>query len=101
MAVNEDISYNAIIGRTMLKEMRVITSIYNLAIKLPTLNGIRCLQGCKSDSSECYTSALHTAKQTYKHVLLADGGPQLDSCYKYVKKMTDKWDKKVQHPCAI
>ncbi|XP_074346144.1 uncharacterized protein LOC141684906 [Apium graveolens] len=54
MLVNEEISYNAILG----------------------------------ESRACYVQALRTTEQTYKHVLLEDGGPSLDSCYKQVEPPT-------------
>lgn len=53
MIVNEDISYNGILGRPILKEMRVVTSIYHLSMKFPTPNGIGCIRGCQADSREC------------------------------------------------
>ncbi|XP_074327541.1 uncharacterized protein LOC141665455 [Apium graveolens] len=79
MVGNEDISYNAIIGRPLLKDMRVITSIYHLSLKFLTPNGVGCVRGNQSQSRECYVQALHTAEQMYKHMLLEDEGPSMDT----------------------
>ncbi|KAK1380894.1 hypothetical protein POM88_027638 [Heracleum sosnowskyi] len=87
MVVNEDISYNCIVGRPLLKEMRVVTSIYHLSMKFPTPNGIGCLKGCQVDSRECYSKALRTAEQASKHLLLVDGGTT-DNCYRYQEAST-------------
>lgn len=55
MVVNEDMSYNETIGRPFLKEMRVVTSIYHISMKFSNPNKIWCIQGCHTDSNECYT----------------------------------------------
>lgn len=54
MMVDHGSSYNAIIGRPLLKEMRVVTSIYHLSMKFPTPGGIGVVRGCQYDSRECY-----------------------------------------------
>ena len=97
IVVNEDISYNAIVGRPLLKEMRVITFICHLSLKFPTPNGIGCMQGCQRDSRECHVKALRTAEQTYKHVLLVDGGPLLESCNKYVGTPKEEGERQERH----
>ncbi|XP_074347334.1 uncharacterized protein LOC141686183 [Apium graveolens] len=61
VVVNEDISYNGIIGRPLLREMRIITFIHHFSIKFPTPNGIGWVKGCHVDSRECYNRALHMA----------------------------------------
>lgn len=95
MVVNEDISYNGILGRPMLKEMRVVTSIYHLSMKFPTPGGIGCVQGCQSDSRECYSKALHTAEQACKHLLLVDGGTS-EQCYRYLDPGTGRGDESLR-----
>lgn len=75
--------------------MRVVTSINHLLIKFPTPNKIGCLQGYQSDSRECYVKALCTAEHTYKHVLLAYGGPPMESCYKYVGTSKEEGERQV------
>ncbi|KAK1380929.1 hypothetical protein POM88_027673 [Heracleum sosnowskyi] len=101
MVVNEDISYNCIVGRPLLKEMRVVTSIYHLSMKFPTPNGIGCLKGCQVDSRECYSKALRTAEQASKHLLLVDGGTT-DNCYKYLEaSMNNEPPRQVKNSCNI
>ena len=48
MVVNEDISYNGILGRPILRDMRIVTSIYHLSMKFPTPNGVGCVRGCQA-----------------------------------------------------
>ncbi|XP_063935619.1 uncharacterized protein LOC135147089 [Daucus carota subsp. sativus] len=74
MIVNEDISYNGILGRPIVRHMRIVTSIYHLSMKFPTPNGVGCVQGCQADSRECYSRALRSAVKACKEVQLVDGG---------------------------
>lgn len=39
MVIDQHSAYNTIIGRPILKEMRVVTSIYHLSMKFPTPRG--------------------------------------------------------------
>lgn len=54
MIVDQSSAYNALIGRPLLKEMKVITSIYHLYMKFPTPTGVGCIKGCQYESRECY-----------------------------------------------
>ena len=63
MIVDHDSSHNAIIGRPLLKEMRVVTSIYYLSMKFPTPGGIGIVRGCQYDSRECYLQSLKGFKR--------------------------------------
>ena len=63
MMVNEDISYNVIMGRPSLMEMRAVASIYYLVMRFPTLNGIGCVRGCQYEYRECYYKAIQAAKK--------------------------------------
>ena len=38
--------YNVVIGRPILRDMRVVTSIYYLSMKFPTHVGVGCVRGC-------------------------------------------------------
>ncbi|XP_063942768.1 uncharacterized protein LOC135150410 [Daucus carota subsp. sativus] len=58
MIVDHDSSHNTIVGRPLLKEMRVVTSIYHLFMKFPTPGGIGIVRGCQYDSRECYLQSL-------------------------------------------
>ena len=46
MIVNEDIPYNGILGRSILRDMRKFTSIYHLSMKFPTPNRVGCVRRC-------------------------------------------------------
>lgn len=50
IAVDENISYNAILGRPILKDTKIITSIYYLTIKFPTPRGVGVVRGFQYDS---------------------------------------------------
>lgn len=43
--------------------MKVVTSIYHLTIKFPTLTGVGQVNGCQSDSRVCYNQALKVAER--------------------------------------
>ena len=58
MIVDQESSHNALIGRPMLKDMRIVTSIYHLCMKFPTPRGMGCVKGCQVDSRECYSKAM-------------------------------------------
>ena len=64
MVVNEDISYNVIMGRPSLMEMRVVTSIYYLVMKFPTPNGTGCVRGYQYESRECYSKAIQATEKS-------------------------------------
>lgn len=75
--MNKDICYN-VMGRLSLKEIRVVISIYHLAMKFLTSNGIDSIRDLQLDSKECYNRALHMAKELCKHLqLIFDGEREL------------------------
>lgn len=61
MVVNEDISHNTILGRPVLKDFRMVTSIYHFFVKFPTPSGVGCIKGCQSESLECYNKVVQVA----------------------------------------
>lgn len=69
MVVDQPSAYNAIVGRPILKEMRVVTSIYHLSMKFPTPQGVGCVRGIQFESRKCYNKALRSAKRRNKPVL--------------------------------
>lgn len=58
MMVDQESSHNALLGRPLLKDMRVIIYIHHLSMKFPTPNGIDCIRGCQEDSRECYNKSV-------------------------------------------
>ncbi|KAK1399355.1 hypothetical protein POM88_009218 [Heracleum sosnowskyi] len=56
--VDQPCAYNAIIGRPILKEMKVVTSVYHLTMKFPTPTGVGQVKGCQYDSRVCYNQAM-------------------------------------------
>ena len=51
-------AFNEVLGRPLLKALKVMTSIYCLTIKFPTVAGIGRVQGQQHDSRECYDKSL-------------------------------------------
>lgn len=64
IVVDKNISYNAILGRSIQKEMRVVTSIDHLTMMFQISRGVGVVRGCQYDSRECYNKALQNAEKT-------------------------------------
>ena len=56
-------SINGMIGRSILKALKAVTSIYHLTVKFPTSEGIGEVRGNQYNSRECYNKSLRTAKK--------------------------------------
>ncbi|KAM6543255.1 hypothetical protein CsatB_007702 [Cannabis sativa] len=67
--VDQYSAYTAVIGRPLLKEMKIITSIYHLTIKFPTPTGVGSVRGVQSDSRECYNAAVKLAEKKSLNVI--------------------------------
>jgi len=66
MVVDQQSTYNAIIGRPILKDMKIVTSIYHLCMKFPTPKGVGCVKGIQYEARECYSKALRNAENYSK-----------------------------------
>ena len=62
LVVDYPSAFNGIIGRLLLKALKVLTSIYHLTMKLPTTEGTGQVRGSQYDSRECYNKWLKVAK---------------------------------------
>nr|XP_017221509.1 PREDICTED: uncharacterized protein LOC108198257 [Daucus carota subsp. sativus] len=51
-------AHNALMGRPLLKDMRIVTSIYHLTLKFPTPGGVGCVKGSQYESRDCYGRSL-------------------------------------------
>lgn len=58
MVVDQESFHNSLVGRPILKGMRVVTSIYHLSMNFPTSGGIGCVTGCQYDSRDCYNKSV-------------------------------------------
>lgn len=57
-------SYNAILGRPWIHEMKVVPSTYHQVIKFPTPWGIKQISGAQRAARECYQSTLKEKQST-------------------------------------
>ncbi|XP_060959303.1 uncharacterized protein LOC133030542 [Cannabis sativa] len=62
-------AYNVVIGRPILKEMKIVTSIYHLTRKFPTPTGVGSVRGIQSDSRECYNTAIKLSEKKLVNVI--------------------------------
>ena len=58
LAVDYPSTFNSVIGRLLLKALRVMTSIHCLTMKFPTTSGTRQVRRRKYDSRECHNKSL-------------------------------------------
>ena len=56
--VNQSVGYNVIIGIPVMKEMRMMLSIYHLTVKFSTPHGTGRINQCQYDYHDCYNRAL-------------------------------------------
>ena len=68
IVVDHNAGYNAIIGISIMKEMRMVLSIYQLTVKLPTPRGTRKIRGCQYDSRDCYNKAIKLDEKKSLHL---------------------------------
>ena len=59
-------TFNRVIGRLLLKVLKVVTSIYQLTTKFPTAKGSRQVRGSQYDSRECYNKSLGLVEKEKK-----------------------------------
>ncbi|XP_060972480.1 uncharacterized protein LOC115717832 [Cannabis sativa] len=67
--IDQHSAYNAVIGRPILKEMKIVTSIYHLTMKFPTPARVGSVRRVQSDSRECYNAALKLAEKKSVNVI--------------------------------
>ena len=58
--------FNGVIGRPLLKVLKVVTSIYHLTMKFPIAEGTGHVQGIQYDERECYNKSLKLAEMEKK-----------------------------------
>ena len=67
IVVDHGDGYNAIIGIPIMKEMRMVLSIYHLTVKFLTPHGTGKIRGCQYDSCDCYNKALKFTEKNSQH----------------------------------
>lgn len=63
LIVNQYSAFNAVVDHPILRDMRIVTSIYHLSMKFPTPGGVGCVKGCQYDSRDCYNRAVRIAER--------------------------------------
>ena len=66
LVVDCPLAFNRVIGRPLLKVLKVINLIYHLTIKFPTAEGTGQVRGSQYDSRECYNKSLRLAEKKKK-----------------------------------
>ena len=59
-------AFNGMIGRPLLKTLKVVSSIHCLTMKFPMAAGIEQVRGKQWDSRECYNKSLELAEKREK-----------------------------------
>ncbi|XP_074352696.1 uncharacterized protein LOC141691843 [Apium graveolens] len=60
--VDRPCAYNVIVGRPLMRAMRMVTSIHHMTVKFPTPTGVGFLKSCQYESRVCYNQALRVAE---------------------------------------
>lgn len=92
IVIKKDISHNAIFGRPMLEDLRVIILIYHFSIKFPTSSNIGCVIGCQFESQECYNKAIQAAQKVQNFAQI-EGKSEKDSIIWIFDKELVKFEK--------
>ena len=58
LIVNCPLEFNGVIGRSFLKALKIVISIYHLTIKFPTAKGTGHVKRTQYDLRECYTKSI-------------------------------------------
>ena len=58
LVINQPSAFNVVLGRSSLKVLKAITSIYHLLMKFPTPNGVGQIHGNQNEIRECYNQAV-------------------------------------------
>ena len=63
LVIDQPSTFNAVLGRPSLRELRAITSIQHLLMKFPTPRGVREVKGDQQESRQCYHQAVRAASK--------------------------------------
>ncbi|XP_074337040.1 uncharacterized protein LOC141674218 [Apium graveolens] len=72
--VDQPCAYNVIVGRPLMRAMRMVTSVHHTTIKFPTPTGIGILKSCQYESRVCYNQALKAAESRNASREIAEAG---------------------------
>ena len=63
LVVDQPSTYNAIIGRPLMKKMNMVSTVYCLTVKLPTPTRIRYIKADQAITRQCHIQSIHLSKQ--------------------------------------
>ncbi|XP_074326570.1 uncharacterized protein LOC141664514 [Apium graveolens] len=74
IGLDQPCAYNVIVGRPLMRAMRMVTSIHHMTIKFPTPTGVGILKSCQYESRVCYNQALKAAESRSASREIAEAG---------------------------
>ena len=70
LVIDQPLAFNAVLGKSSLRELRAITSVHHLLMKFPTSHRVGELKGDQQEARQCYHWAVKVAsKQRQFHVV--------------------------------
>lgn len=75
LVVDYPAAYNVVIGRLALKKLKLITSIYHLMMKFPTLHGTGFIEGSQAKVRKCYSNSIVKASKKTRDIMMVQKYP--------------------------
>ena len=63
LVVDQPFAYNAIIGRPLMKKTNMVSTIYCLTVKFPTLTRVGYIKADQITAQQCHIQTIHLSKQ--------------------------------------
>ena len=63
LVINQPSTFNAVLGRSSLRALKAITSIYHLLMKFPTPNGVGHVRGNQDEARRCYSQVIRNTSR--------------------------------------
>ena len=63
LVVDQPSTYNAIIDRPLIKKTKMVSAVYYLTVKFPTLTGVGYIKVDQAMARQCHIQSIHLSKQ--------------------------------------
>ena len=63
LVVDQPSTYNAIIGRPLMRKMNMVSAVYCLIVKFPTSTGVDYIKADQAIARQCHIQSIHLSKQ--------------------------------------